>query len=159
MVKQPTENILSIIQPKEIKKSQDQYRYYICNYYDVCLDWAAKKDICFTCKDCPLFKREPNKQNFLVRAAQSPRVKHKCKKCGHVFYSTAEAPKCPECLRKRREELGKMRRCKQCGYVWVSRVEKPIRCPSCKSRRWNKKPKNLNKVVGANERAEEKRHY
>jgi len=152
MVEQATENILSIIQPKEIKKSQDQYRYYICNYYQACLDWAAKRNICFTCIDCPLFKSEPNKQNFLVRGIISvAKLKHICKKCGHVFYSATEAPRCPECLRKTREELGKMRRCKQCGYVWVSRVEKPIRCPGCNSRRWNKKPKTLNKVVGANE--------
>lgn len=29
-------------------------------------------------------------------------------------------------------------KCKECGYEWNSRVEKPIECPDCKSRNWDK---------------------
>jgi hypothetical protein len=101
-------NITSLIQPRKVKKAENQYRYWICKHYDSCLTWAAKKDICFSCVDCPIFKNEENKQNFLVRGCQSPKIKYKCKKCGYIFYSGAENPKCPECLGKKREKSGKV---------------------------------------------------
>ncbi len=33
---------------------------------------------------------------------------------------------------------GMMNRCCRCGYEWAPRSKEPLRCPSCKSTRWNK---------------------
>jgi 5-methylcytosine-specific restriction endonuclease McrA len=30
-------------------------------------------------------------------------------------------------------------RCKQCGYQWLPRTAKPIKCPHCQSRKWDKR--------------------
>jgi len=38
--------------------------------------------------------------------------------------------------------------CKQCGNSWWRRIEKPVKCPACQSRNWDKPnlPRNLYKV-------------
>ena len=28
--------------------------------------------------------------------------------------------------------------CRHCGYQWPQRTEKPVLCPRCKSRRWDR---------------------
>ena len=33
---------------------------------------------------------------------------------------------------------GMMNKCCRCGYEWAPRSKEPLRCPSCKSTRWNK---------------------
>ena len=32
-------------------------------------------------------------------------------------------------------------KCKQCGYQWIPRIERPVACPSCNRRSWDKDPK------------------
>jgi len=38
--------------------------------------------------------------------------------------------------------------CKRCNHKWLPRTKKPIACPQCKSRLWNKdcKESNLKRV-------------
>ena len=31
-----------------------------------------------------------------------------------------------------------IKRCKNCAYTWIARVEKPVVCPKCGSRNWDK---------------------
>lgn len=28
--------------------------------------------------------------------------------------------------------------CKRCGHLWIPRVIKPVKCPNCLSKNWNK---------------------
>ena len=37
-------------------------------------------------------------------------------------------------------DIMKKNKCQRCAYEWVQRIEKkPLQCPACKSRYWNKK--------------------
>lgn len=48
-------------------------------------------------------------------------------------YKGATEKECNKALDKLPQTLF----CKKCGYVWLPRIAKPIKCPSCLSRKWN----------------------
>jgi hypothetical protein len=39
-------------------------------------------------------------------------------------------------------------KCNQCNHQWAPRTGKPVECPNCKSRKWDKPPVRSRSVVG-----------
>lgn len=46
--------------------------------------------------------------------------------------------------------------CRRCGFQWLPRTGKPVKCPNCQSRKWNKRkrPKAHKFAVGSKPRKE-----
>ena len=68
-----------------------------------------------------------------------------CSRCGYAWEKNRDAPKrCPNCGSFKWANPPTQNHCLRCGHEWNSRREtKPSKCPSCRSKNWNKTDREM----------------